>query len=327
MKIGSIEVPPGAFLAPMAGISDPVTREIAFSHGCALAVSEMLSAKGFVFSPASPVHVQLTQKGKGEGITGLQLFGHEEYYLSEAVKRLNPSPFEFFDFNMGCPARKIVSNGEGCRLMTQPLLAGKLIGAMVKASAKPVTVKLRAGWDRGSVNCVEIARIAQSEGASAVTVHPRTRDMFYSGQANWALIGEVKSALDIPVIGNGDIKTGQDALKMLALTRCDGVMVARGAQGDPWIFDRIRCALEGKAYIPPSPVQKLDTAINHFGRALAFYGERTGIIEMRKHLAWYIQGLKGASALKTRINNCSDVKEVLLLLNDYRSELEGGNDK
>lgn len=327
MKIGSVEVPCGAFLAPMAGISDPVTREIAFSHGCALAVSEMLSAKGYIFSPRSPVHVQLIQKGTKEGIAGLQLFGHEEYYLSEAVKRLNPSPFEFFDFNMGCPARKIVSNGEGCRLMTQPLLAGKLIAAMVRASEKPVTVKIRAGWDSDSISCVEIARIAQSEGAAAVTVHPRTRDMFYSGRADWELIAQVKSALDIPVIGNGDITGGEDALRMLRTTRCDGIMVARAAQGNPWIFEEIRCAMEGKAYSPPSPAEKLDTAMDHFSRALAFYGERTGVIEMRKHLAWYLQGLKGASRVKTSINNAPEAAEVLRLLKEYRLELTGGNAK
>ena len=325
MKIGSIDVPRGAFLAPMAGISDPVTREIAFSHGCALAVSEMLSAKGYIFSPHSPVHVQLVQKGAREGITGLQLFGHEEYYLSEAVKRLNPSPFEFFDFNLGCPARKIVSNGEGCRLMTQPLLAGKLIAAMVKASDKPVTVKIRAGWDRDSVNCVEIARIAQSEGAAAVTVHPRTRDMFYSGRADWELIAQVKAALDIPVIGNGDISCGEDALRMLKTTCCDGIMVARAAQGNPWIFKEILCAMEGQAYFPPSPAEKLDTAVDHFDRSLAFYGERTGVIEMRKHLAWYLQGLKGASRVKTDINNAPEAAEVRRLLNEYRRELTGGN--
>ena len=325
MKIGSIHVPRGAFLAPMAGISDPVTREIAFSHGCTLAVSEMLSAKGYIFSPHSPVHVQLIQKGAREGITGLQLFGHEEYYLSEAVKRLNPSPFEFFDFNMGCPARKIVSNGEGCRLMTQPLLAGKLIAAMVKASEKPVTVKIRAGWDSDNISCVEIARIAQSEGAAAVTVHPRTRDMFYSGRADWELIAQVKSALDIPVIGNGDISCGEDALRMLKTTCCDGIMVARAAQGNPWIFDEISCAMQSKPYSPPSPAEKLDAAADHFARALEFYGEKTGVIEMRKHLAWYLQGLKGASAVKTGINNVSEAAVVLRLLKQYRLELEGGN--
>ena len=325
MKIGGINVPSGAFLAPMAGISDPVTREIAFEHGCALSVSEMLSAKGYIFSPNSPVHIQLTRKGEREGITGLQLFGHEEYYLSEAVKRLNPSPFEFFDLNLGCPARKIVSNQEGCYLMTQPLLAGRLISVMVKASAKPVTVKLRAGWDRDSITCVEIAKIAQNEGAAAVTVHPRTRDMFYSGQADWDLIGSVKAALDIPVIGNGDVRSGQDALKMLETTRCDGVMVARAAQGNPWIFDEISCAMQSRPYSPPSPAEKLDAAADHFARALEFYGEKTGVIEMRKHLAWYLQGLKGASAVKTGINNVSEAAEVLRLLKQFRLELEGGN--
>ena len=325
MKIGGISVPSGAFLAPMAGISDPVTREIAFEHGCALSVSEMLSAKGYVFSPHSPMHEQLTQKGAGEGITGLQLFGHEEYYLSEAVKRLNPSPFEFFDFNLGCPARKIVSNGEGCYLMTSPLLVGRLIAAMVKASVKPVTVKLRAGWDKDSITCVEIARIAQSEGAAAVTVHPRTRDMFYSGRADWELIGSVKVALDIPVIGNGDINCGDDALRMLSTTRCDGIMVARAAQGNPWIFEEILRAMEGRPYSPPTPAAKLDAAADHFARALAFYGERTGVIEMRKHLAWYLQGLKGATRIKTRINNAQYAAEVLGLLSEYRRELTGGN--
>ena len=322
MRIGTIDLPSGAALAPMAGVTDANMRLLCFEQGCAWAVSEMLSAKGYVYNPNSPAHSQLLSRRKGEGICGLQLFGSDPAMLSEAVKRLNESSFDFFDFNMGCPAHKIVSNGEGSALMLKPLKAAGLIEAMVKAAQKPITVKLRAGWDAEHISAPELARIAEQSGASAVTLHPRTRDMFYSGKADWSLIAQVKSLLRIPVIGNGDIKNGLDALKMLRETGCDAVMVARAAQGNVWIFDEIRCALEGRAFTPPSPKERVKMALKHLDMQVETLGERLGVMEMRKFIAWYLQGLPGSGTLRARVNGFSTRAEVAGELQAYLNRLE-----
>ena len=321
MKIGNLEMPVGAALAPMAGITDVNMRVLCAEKGCSWSVSEMLSAKGYVYNPEARVHRELTTCSPEEGISALQLFGSEEDMLREAVKRLNGSAFAFFDFNMGCPAHKIVGNGEGSALMREPLKAARLIESMVKASEKPVTVKIRAGWDKEHINAVEIARIAQESGAAAITVHPRTRDMFYAGQADWTLIGLVKQSVKVPVIGNGDIANGKDALRMLQETGCDAVMVARAAQGNVWIFDEIRCALQGLPYTPPTPEEKIDMALRHLGMQVATLGEKAGVIEMRKHIAWYLQGLPGSVGLRARVNTFTASEEVAQALTSYKENL------
>ena len=202
MRIGTIGLPEGAALAPMAGVTDATMRLMCAREGCAWSVSEMLSAKGYLYSPDNYAHRVILTRFPGEGIAGLQLFGSDEAVLSEAVRRLNDAPYDFFDFNMGCPARKIVANGEGSALMREPARAGRLIAAMVKAAAKPVTVKIRAGWDAEHINAVEVAQIAEDAGAAAITVHPRTRDQLYLGRSDWNVIRAVKRAVRIPVIGN-----------------------------------------------------------------------------------------------------------------------------
>ena len=314
-------MPEGAALAPMAGITDVNTRLLAFEQGCAWAVSEMLSAKGFIYTPEARVHRELLEYDPREGITGLQLFGSEEDMLSEAVKRLNDTAFAFFDFNMGCPAHKIVSNGEGSALMREPAKAGRLVSAMVKAARKPVTVKIRAGWDSGSINAVEVARIIEDSGAAALTVHPRTREMQYSGHSDWSIIARVKQAVKIPVIGNGDILCGADAEKMRAETGCDGVMVARAAQGNPWIFRELRCRMLGLPYTPPTAGEKIATALRHTEMQIATLGEKLGIMEMRKHIAWYLQGLPGSARVRSGVNRLADRESVIKLLADYEKEL------
>lgn len=322
MNIGSIKLPEGAALAPMAGITDANMRALCTQQGSAWAVSEMLSAKGYVYNPESRVHNELLRRRSDEGIAGLQLFGCEEEMLSEAVKRLSWTDYAFFDFNMGCPARKIVTNGEGSALMRDPVKAGKLISAMVRVSDRPVTVKIRAGWDRGSINCVEIARIAQESGADAVCIHPRTADMGYSGKAEHALIGEVKSVLSIPVIGNGDIRSGADAVKLIRETGCDAVMVARAAQGNIWIFREILCALKGKPFQPPTARERVETALKHTRMQVEAYGERSGVIEMRKFIAWYLQGLPGSGLLRARVNTLTGTEEVRSALEQYLIQTE-----
>lgn len=322
MRIGTIDLPSGAALAPMAGITDANMRLLCFEQGCAWAVSEMLSAKGYVYNPESPAHQRLLYRRKGEGVCGLQLFGSDPAMLSEAARRLNDTSFDFFDFNMGCPAHKIVSNGEGSALMLEPLKAAKLISALVKAAQKPVTVKIRAGWDAEHVNAPELARIAEQSGASAVALHPRTRDMFYSGRADWSLIAKVKALVRIPVIGNGDVRSGEDALKMLYETGCDAVMVARAAQGNVWIFDEIRCALEGRPYTPPSPNDRVLLALKHLDMQVDMLGEKLGVMEMRKFIAWYLQGLPGSGALRARVNGFATRAEVAGELQTYLNRLE-----
>jgi len=321
MKIGNISLPAGAALAPMAGITDVNMRILCAEMGCSWAVSEMLSAKGYVYNPSARVHQELITRSEQEGISALQLFGSEEDMLSEAIKMLNDSSFAFFDFNMGCPAHKIVCNGEGSALMKQPAKAASLIRAMVNASKKPVTVKIRAGWDSEHINAVEMAKIAQDNGAAAITIHPRTRDMFYSGHSDWSLIEKVKGSVDIPVIGNGDISSAQDAQKMLNETGCDGIMVARAAQGNVWIFKEILCALTGVPYTPPTPAQRIDMALRHLDMQLNTLGEKTGVIEMRKHIAWYLQGLPASVSIRASVNTFSDPNEVKAVLLSYKNRL------
>ena len=257
MRIGTIGLPEGAALAPMAGVTDATMRLMCAREGCAWSVSEMLSAKGYLYSPDNYAHRVILTRFPGEGIAGLQLFGSDEAVLSEAVRRLNDAPYDFFDFNMGCPARKIVANGEGSALMREPARAGRLIAAMVKAAAKPVTVKIRAGWDAEHINAVEVAQIAEDAGAAAITVHPRTRDQLYLGRSDWNVIRAVKRAVRIPVIGNGDVVSGAGAVRMKAETGCDAVMIARAAEGNPWIFREALCALRGGEYAPPDVETKL----------------------------------------------------------------------
>ena len=328
MKIGSIDIATGAALAPMAGISDVNMRILCHEQQSAYSISEMLSAKGYVYAPDRSIHKELLCQSPEEGVTGLQLFGSEVGMLTKAIEKLNATPFRFFDFNMGCPAHKIVSNGEGSALMREPVKAGHLISAMVKASVKPVTVKIRAGWDSEHINAVEIARIAEESGAAAVCVHPRTRDMFYSGRADWDIIAAVKKAVHIPVIGNGDIQSGADALKMQRETDCDSIMVARAARGNVWIFREIYCALHHLPYSPPSVLERIKMLLRHLDMQVAFLGESLGVMEMRKHIAWYLQGMPGSGKLRANVNQlctCQQVKDAIYRYTDtLKGEIENG---
>lgn len=317
MNIGPIQMPDGAALAPMAGVTDAPMRLMCSRMGCAWSVSEMLSAKGYIYAPDNHAHVELLSRFDGEGICGLQLFGSDETMLAEAAKRLEDRPFQFYDFNCGCPAHKIVQNGEGSALMKTPERIGRLVYALSRATEKPVTVKIRAGWDAEHINAVEVAKICEENGAQGIAVHPRTREQMYMGLSNWDIITEVKQAVKIPVIGNGDIRSGGDALRMKAQTGCDAVMVARAAQGNPWIFKEILCALTGRSYTPPTIRERVDMARQHLSLQCEWRGEYHAIPEMRKHVAWYMSGTPGSQRLRGKVNQMTTLEEVRASLDEY----------
>ena len=305
----------GAGLAPMAGVTDAAMRLLCREQGAAWAVSEMLSAKGWVFSKGKNRNANdLLARLPGEGVAGLQLFGSEPQYMAAAARQLEGIGFDFFDINFGCPAPKITGNGEGSAMMKNPSGVAAVVRATVEATALPVTVKIRSGWDEHSVNAPEIARICADNGARAVAVHARTRMQQYSGRADWSIIRQVKRAVSVPVLGNGDIRSGADAVRMLDETGCDGVIVGRAAQGNPWIFREIAAALRGVPAEPPTPQERVETALRHFELEVMLYGEKRGMLEMRKHIAWYVHGMKGASRFRDAVNllqNADDVKRAL----------------
>ncbi len=323
MRIGGIELTEGAALAPMAGITDMPMRILCFEQGAAWAVSEMLSARGFLCAPkGTRAMSELLRRSEREGILGLQLFGREPDEMREAASRLSGAGFQFIDINMGCPAHKIVSNGEGSALMKTPEKAERIIAETVKGAAIPVTVKIRAGWDQDHVNAVEIARRAEQAGASAVTVHGRTREQMYMGHADWDVIARVKAAVSIPVIGNGDVRSAEDFLAMRRETGCDGVAIGRGAQGNPWVFREIRAALRGEECPPPTVRERVGMALRHARMQTEYMGEKVGVREMRKHVAWTMQGMPGCARLREEINRAQSLDEVERLLREYAERRE-----
>lgn len=321
IKIGRLELSGGAALAPMAGVSDAAMRLLCHEQGAAWCVSEMLSAKGWIFSGGKNKNAQaLLVRLPGEGVAGLQLFGRDPEAILNAALDLYDRDFAFFDLNFGCPAPKIVSNGEGSALMKEPELIGRIVRTLSDGVKKPVTVKFRSGWDDTSINAVQIAQICEQSGAQAITVHGRTRMQQYSGKADWKIIRDVKKSVTIPVFGNGDVRSGADAIRMLDETGCDAVMVARAAEGNPWLFAEIRAAIEGKAYLPPTPKQRVAMALRHFELEGVLHGERGGMLEMRKHIAWYVFGMHGASKFREKINTMDDVQKVLDALRAFALE-------
>ena len=315
MRIGAVEIGLGAALAPMAGVTDMPFRRICRGLGAAWTVSEMLSAKGYLCAPQEIRAVRdLLALGEDEGVVGLQLFGHEPEVMGEAARRLSTRGFSFIDINMGCPAQKIVSGGDGSALMKRPELIGRIVEAVVRQTPLPVTVKLRSGYDQWHKNAVELAVIAEAAGASAITLHARTREQFYSGEADWAIIGETAARLRIPVIGNGDVTSGADALSLMKETGCAGVMVGRAAQGNPWIFEEIRCALAGAPYARPGIAVRMQMAIEHLDAEIQMRGERSAVLMMRGHIAQYLSGIPGAAKLRAQINASTDAQDVRTLL-------------
>ncbi len=310
----------GAGLCPMAGVTDVTFRLICRELGASFSTTEMVSAKGYLMSPGHRAAVQLLLHAQHEGPVGVQLFGREPEAMAEAARRLSGQGFSFVDINMGCPAPKIVSGGEGSALMKEPLLAGRVIAAVVRASELPVTVKIRSGWDPAHVNAPEVARIAEGEGAAAVTVHARTRDQFYSGRADRRVIAEVVDAVDIPVIGNGDIASFQDARAMIAETGCQGVGVGRAARGNPWVFREIACGMRGEAFVPPTIREKLEMAMRHLDMLTALHGEERAVREMRSHVVSYAQGARNCAKLRQHVMTLTGVDAVRSALQDFLNE-------
>ena len=308
LKIGSVELNNPFILAPMAGVCDLPFRLLCKEKGAAMVCTEMVSAKAIYYNNKNTK--ELLTIDKNEGPVSLQLFGSEPKLMAEMAKRIEEIPFDILDFNMGCPVPKVVNNGEGSALMKNPVLAGHIIEAMANAISKPVTVKIRAGFDAEHINAVEIAKIAENSGAAAITVHARTREQYYSGKADREIIRLVKESVSIPVIGNGDIDCYESAKHMLEYTGCDGVAIGRGAEGNPWIFEELNAKYAGLDYNKPSLEEVKEMIMRHAKMLIDYKGEYIGIREMRKHAAWYTAGFKGASKLRGRLNEASSIESL-----------------
>lgn len=322
MKIGDIVLENNIFLAPMAGVTDSSYRIICRKMGAGLVTTEMISAKGLYYKDENTE--KLTKVYGEERPVALQIFGSDPEIMAFVTEKyINPrKDIAILDINMGCPAPKIVKNGDGSALMKNPCLIRKILKAVVKASNKPVSLKIRLGWDDNSINGMEIGKIAEEEGVSLLTIHGRTRDMFYSGRANWDYIKQVKESLTIPVVGNGDIFKPEDALKMINYTKCDGIAIGRGAMGNPWLFREINHLLKGLKPKGVSEDERIDMAIEHCHLLCKIKGERVGVREIRKHIAWYLKGLRNSNEIKNQINTMDKKNEMIETLVNYKLDLK-----
>ncbi|WP_031517134.1 tRNA dihydrouridine synthase DusB [Desulfofalx alkaliphila] len=314
MQIGRVKLANRVISAPMAGVTDRAFRVLAREAGCGLVCTEMVSDQALMYNNKKTLRMVDFQDEPGP--LSVQIFGSNVEYMAKAAQIVVSQGADIVDINMGCPAPKIVKNNEGCALMKNPQLAADIVKAVVEAVEVPVTVKMRKGWDQNSVNAVELAERAVAAGAQAITVHGRTRDQFYSGAADWDIIRRVKEAVEVPVIGNGDIWSPLDARDMMEQTACDGVMIGRAAMGNPWIFKQTIHYLETGQLLPgPQPEERIQMAIRHLEMIVDDKGAFIGVSEMRKHAAWYTKGFRGAASLRQRINQAQspeELKEVLL---------------
>ncbi len=313
LTIGSVKLDNPLILAPMAGVTDLPFRVLCKEQGAGLICMEMISAKAILYKNKNTE--ALMEIHPSEHPVSLQLFGSDPDIISEMAKQIEDRPFDILDINMGCPVPKVVNNGEGSALMKNPALVQEIVSKTVKAIKKPVTVKIRRGFDEDHVNAVEIAKVIEDCGAAAVAVHGRTREQYYAGKADWEIIRKVKEAVSIPVIGNGDIDRPKKAVQMMNQTGCDGVMIARGARGNPWIFSRTLQYIEtGEAPSKPDKEEVIHTMLRHARMQLKYKGTYTGIREMRKHIAWYTSGFPKSARLRNAINEIETYEELEKLL-------------
>ncbi|MBC5754262.1 tRNA dihydrouridine synthase DusB [Roseburia sp. BX0805] len=309
LQIGNVTLENNLVLGPMAGVTDLPFRLLCKEQGAGLLCMEMVSAKGIYYNNKNTE--QLLAIDEREHPVSLQLFGSDPEIMSEMAKKIEERPFDILDINMGCPVSKVVNNGDGSALMKNPVLAGKIIEKTARAIKKPVTVKIRKGFDDAHINAVEMAKVAEASGAAAIAVHGRTREQYYSGRADWDIIRQVKEAVKIPVIGNGDILTPEDAIRMEEQTGCDGFMIARGAQGNPWIFAQILHYFKTGEHLPkPTAEEMVQMMLRHAKMQLAFKGDYTGIREIRKHAAWYTAGYPNAARLRSAINEVESYEQL-----------------
>jgi len=318
MKIGNINIENNVFLAPMAGITDTVYRVICKEYGCGVVYSEMVSAKGMLHNNCNTK--KMLEINPKEHPVAVQIFGSEAQILSDMVKSLENYPIDIIDINMGCPAPKIIKNGEGCALMKNPKLIGEIVKKVSLSTSKPVTIKIRKGFDENCINAVEIAKIAEDNGAAAVTIHGRTREQYYSGLADWDIIKKAKESVSIPIIGNGDVTCPERAKQLFDYTGCDAIMIGRAAQGNPWIFKRVIHYLKTGEILPqPNINEKINTAVKHLNMLIDYKGEYIGVREMRKHLGWYTKGLRNSAALRVMINKTESKEEMEKLILSFNA--------
>ena len=318
LQIGNVTLENNLILAPMAGVSDLPFRLLCREQGAGLVCMEMVSAKAILYKNRNTEEL-LTIDPKEHPVS-LQLFGSDPDIISEIAKQIEERPFDILDLNMGCPVPKVVNNGDGSALMKNPRLAGEIIEKTARAIKKPLTVKIRKGFDDAHVNAVELAHIAQESGAAAVAVHGRTREQYYAGHADWDIIRQVKEAVSIPVIGNGDIRTPEDVAAMAEQTGCDGYMIARGAEGNPWIFRQILHYFEtGEHLARPDFSEVTEMLLHHAKMQIDCKGDYTGIREIRKHAAWYTAGYRNSSKLRGRINEVENYEQLEALFREVES--------